>query len=307
MSGRAVAPADPYHQPLLTAAGIADLLARGRRLARAMDTAPADAGRHGGGASRHTGSGLDFAEHRRYLPGDDVRRMDWRVTARLGQPHVRRYHEDQVPDCVLLVDRRATMRFATRGRLKVTQAVRLALLLAALHDARQAPLSVLSLDTALHHHGPLGHGQLPGLGQQLAAPCPPISVAGPALGAALARLARDSAPGSRLFLLSDFSDADDVPTALWHRLGRRHRVSALALSDPAEHHLPSAGLTSLCWPATGGEHRRVLDTALRERLQQDARQQQQALQQTLQQAGIRRQAVSTIDEDLTVALRRAVQ
>jgi uncharacterized protein (DUF58 family) len=298
------ATADPTRQPLLDAAQISALLARGRHLAVTTRHVAAERGRAGGSASRHLGSGLDFAEHRRYQPGDDVRRMDWRVTARIGQPHIRRYHEDLVPDAMLLVDRRATMRFATQGRLKVTQAVRLALLLAGIHAARQAPLSVLALDTAMHRYGPLGAAQLPGLGQQLALPCPPIDTAAPSLGEALARLDRDCASGSQLTLLSDFSDAASVADNLWLRLGRRHRVNAILIADPAETTLPATPRASLCWGDAKGRHRLPVDAHLAQRLQQQRQAQLQALQAQLQRAAIALWQVSTIDSAFDGLVRR---
>jgi len=295
--------ADPLQQPLLDPAELAALIALGQRLARAAPDTPADSGRHGGGASRHLGSGLDFAEHRRYQPGDDPRRMDWRVTARIGQPHVRRYHEDLVPGCLILMDRRAPMRFATRGRLKVTQAVRLAVTLAAYHGARQAPVSVLELDTRLHRHGPLGSAQLAGLAHALAAPCPPIATPGPSLNEAIARLARDTAPGTLLILLSDFADADPIPAALWHRLAQHHPVQAVSIHDPAERILPATGQASLCWTSPDGEHSRPLDPALRSRIQRDAGKHQATLAQTLRQAGITLRELNTRDDDLLPLLR----
>lgn len=295
--------ADPLHRPLLDAAELAALIALGRRLARAADDAPTDSGRHGGAASRHLGSGLDFAEHRRYLPGDDPRRMDWRVTARIGQPHIRRYHEDLVPDCLILVDRRATMRFATRGHLKVTQAVRLAVVLAAWHSARQAPVSVLELDTRVHRHGPVGSAQLAGLARRLAAPCPPIAAPGPSLTEAIARLEHDTTPGTRLILLSDFADAAQITPALWHRLSKRHPLQAIRITDPAERAVPSHGQASLCWSTPQGQRNLPLTAALQQRIQQTAAQQHTALRDTLRQCRITLRELSTRDDDLVAALQ----
>lgn len=288
--------------PLLSDAEVAALIARGRRLARGAGDRPADGGRHGGAASRHAGGGLDFAEHRRYLPGDDVRRIDWRLTARIGQPHVRRYHEDLVPDCLILVDRRATMRFATRGRLKAAQAVRLGLLLAAYHAARQAPLTCIELDTRLQRHGPLGDLQLPALGHGLARRCPPLANPGPTLTEALVQLDHLAPPGSRVVLLSDFNDADAVPSALWQRLAHRHRVQAVRIEDPAERELPAGQRASLCWPRADGEHCLPLAPALRARLQDRAASARDALTGTLRQAGIALYQLGTEAADPLAAL-----
>ena len=79
-------------------------------------------------ASRLRGRGLNFEEMRRYLPGDDVRTIDWRVTARTRQPHVRVYTEEKDRAVLLLVDQRANMFFGSRDRMKSVTAAELAAL-----------------------------------------------------------------------------------------------------------------------------------------------------------------------------------
>ena len=79
-------------------------------------------------ASRLRGRGLNFEEMRRYLPGDDVRTMDWRVTARTRQPHVRVYTEEKDRSVLLLVDQRINMFFGSRDRMKSVTAAELAAL-----------------------------------------------------------------------------------------------------------------------------------------------------------------------------------
>ena len=81
-------------------------------------------------ASRLRGRGLNFEEMRRYLPGDDVRTMDWRVTARTRQPHVRVYTEEKDRSVLLLVDQRSNMFFGSRDRMKSVTAAELAALVA---------------------------------------------------------------------------------------------------------------------------------------------------------------------------------
>jgi len=84
-------------------------------------------GRYG---SRLRGRGLDFSELRRYLPGDDIRTMDWKVTARTRSPHVRVYTEEKDRAVLVLVDQRQNMFFGTRDRLKSVTAAELAALAA---------------------------------------------------------------------------------------------------------------------------------------------------------------------------------
>jgi uncharacterized protein (DUF58 family) len=79
-------------------------------------------------ASRLRGRGLNFEELRRYLPGDDIRTMDWKVTARTRSPHVRFYTEEKDRAVLLIVDQRINMFFGTRDRMKSVTAAELAAL-----------------------------------------------------------------------------------------------------------------------------------------------------------------------------------
>ena len=72
----------------------------------------------GAHASGFCGRGMEFDDYRVYQPGDDLRAMDWRVTARTGTPHIRLYHEERERPVILCVDLRPAMWFATRGRFK---------------------------------------------------------------------------------------------------------------------------------------------------------------------------------------------
>ncbi len=80
-------------------------------------------------ASPFKGRGIDFAEVRAYLPGDDIRNIDWRVTARTGQPHTKLFREERERPVLLLVDLGASMRFGTRVAFKSVLAARAAALL----------------------------------------------------------------------------------------------------------------------------------------------------------------------------------
>ena len=80
--------------------------------------------------SHFIGRGLDFEEVRAYSPGDDIRAMDWRVTARTGKPHVKVYREEHQRVMVLVIQASASMLFGSQGTTKLAQAVRMAALLA---------------------------------------------------------------------------------------------------------------------------------------------------------------------------------
>lgn len=79
--------------------------------------------------SMFRGHGLEFEEVREYIPGDDIRKIDWRVTARTGVPHVKVFTEEKDLNVLILVDMNASMRFGTRGTFKSIQAARCAALL----------------------------------------------------------------------------------------------------------------------------------------------------------------------------------
>ncbi len=290
---------DATRRPLIDSAEQQALIAQGRALATRPDRRATDDGRHGGIASQRLGHGLDFAEHRLYQPGDDPRRIDCRVTARTGHTHSRRFHDDRSADCLLLVDRRATMRFATQGRLKVTQAARVAIALAACFIARQTQLQLAVLDDTTHFYGPLGTAALGALARSLAAPCPPSDRSGPALDDALARIERQVTAGARLILLSDFADPKPPSETRWHRLQRRHPLSRVLISDPAEANPPVGAQACMTWalhqavcPATQG-------TAERTRLNRAYQTRVQAHQALPGQHHL----LSTTDDDLASLLR----
>lgn len=101
--------------------------ARGFSLRTKQPVSSLLSGRH---ASRLRGRGLTFEELRGYRPGDDIRTMDWRATARLRKPHVRVYSEERERPVVLLVDQRSTMFFGSARTTKATAAAELAALAA---------------------------------------------------------------------------------------------------------------------------------------------------------------------------------
>jgi uncharacterized protein (DUF58 family) len=96
---------------------LAELIALGdQRFPTALRTGRRLASQQGGYHSRFRGRGMEFAEVRTYLPGDDVRSIDWRVTARRGKVHTKLFHEERERPVLLAIDYRRPMFFATRGR-----------------------------------------------------------------------------------------------------------------------------------------------------------------------------------------------
>jgi uncharacterized protein (DUF58 family) len=240
--------------PLLGAAEIAALAtlgAQGLPLAAQREVHDHHAGDW---PSARLGRGLDFEEARPYAPGDDVRDMDWRSTARLGHPYVKIYREERQPTWHLVLDRGPTMRFGTRRRLKVTQAARLALLVAFHANERNATVGATLWDEPdLQIDARHGRTAILTLAQTLVTACPPPSLDPPGVVPTaqateaerdrqrLQTLATELPRGSRVWLLSDFAWLAPAHATALARLAQHTELRAVRISDPAEHALPDLG------------------------------------------------------------------
>ncbi len=241
-------PADMTASPLLSPAEMAELHARAG--ACATDTPRNNAIAHrllGEQRSVFRGRGFDFEESRPWQNGDELRFMNWRATARTGEFTMKVFREDRRPGVCLLVDRRRSMRFGTRRRLKVAQALRVAALLAFLAERRQYGLGGVVLDTTprwLDERPPPAAFDLLAIAN---APCPPLSDSAPepALAEILRRLAVSLTRGTRICLISDFHDLDEACEPILLQLAAEHELSACQIVDPAELALPAAGRLGL--------------------------------------------------------------
>jgi uncharacterized protein (DUF58 family) len=242
----------PQLAPLLSAPELLQLRQRahGYRPALAMQHDVAHSMR-GDQRSVFRGQGLDYEESRPYQPGDDVRCMDWRTTARLNTPYIKVFREERRPGLFLLIDRRCSMRFGTRRRLKASQAVRAAALLAFAARHRNEPVSGLILE-----HPPrwiwAGHDPLAAenLINSAAGICPPCRTQErePLLPETLKLLQTMLIRGSRVYLLSDFFDLDDQARTVLLQLASEHQLAACHIIDPAELSLPAAGQLEISNP-----------------------------------------------------------
>jgi uncharacterized protein (DUF58 family) len=215
-------------------------------------------------ASRWLGRGLDFEESRLYSPGDDIRDMDWRTTARSGRPHLKIYREERQPLVHLVVDRGASMRFGTRRRIKAAQAARVAAVLAFATAGRNGVIGATLWD-AEDRTLPARHGRLAALAliDAAAAPCPPLADPAPTdalhYSDRLALLEASLPRGARLVLLGDFAWLAAAHEAALARLAARCDVWAIQIVDASERALPDVGVACFHDMASG---RRVwLDTA----------------------------------------------
>ena len=215
------------------------------------------------------GRGMEFDEVRPYVPGDEVRDIDLNVTARLGQPFVKRFVEERELTVMLVVDVSRSMLFGTRGQEKRELAAELCALLgfAAVRQNDRVGMALVS-DSVEHFVSP-ARGRVHLL-RILRDVLDHESARGTRLGAAARFLTRTLKRRSLVFWISDFEDR--LEAADWRVMAARHELTALAVRDPADDQLPRAGWALLEDLETG--KRRLVNTnspVLRQRYATGAR------------------------------------
>ncbi|MEO5347244.1 MAG: DUF58 domain-containing protein [Magnetococcus sp. YQC-9] len=201
----------------------------------------------GGHRAPFKGRGMEFADTRPYQAGDEVRHMEWRVTARTGKPHVKLFREERERALLLWLDCRAPMFHATRGRLKITQAARAATLAAWSAIARGDRVGSLLFSEERHMEQRPARGDKAVIawlralqGFDVGRPLQATS-GEPALAHALSRLERVALPGSMLLLLSDFRGLQPEEHARLAHLARHHELTFFFPHDALERTLPPPG------------------------------------------------------------------
>ena len=206
--------------------------------------------------SAFKGSGLSFEEVREYQPGDDVRGIDWNVTARTGRPFVKRYAEERELTVLLVMDLSASQRFGTGAASKRTAAAELAAVLALTAVAHTDRVGLVGFTDRVEVAIPPGKGPRHALRVLRAVLFHEPDRPGTDLGAALDHLAKVYRRRAVVFLFSDFLDADHERAI--RRVARRHDLIAVRTADPLEHQWPAAGLVTLEDAETGRQA--VIDT-----------------------------------------------
>lgn len=203
----------------------------------------------GGHRSSFRGRGMEFDEVRAYQMGDDVRTIDWRVTARTGRTHTKLFQEERERPVLILLDARSFMRFGTRGSFKSVLAAKAAAMLAflSLEEGDRVggvvltPAGIASHEPQRSRGGVLGFVKAMADATQQGYGAPPPK-AEPSLADALARLRHVSRPGTLAFILSDFHDFDDKAMRELGRLSLHCQVSNLFIHDALEVEAPEHGL-----------------------------------------------------------------
>ena len=242
--------------------------------------------------SNFRGRGIDFEEVRNYQPGDDIRTIDWRVTARTGSAHTKLFREERERPVLVIVDQRNSMFFGSSCCFKAVLACQLGSLLAwsaldggdrvgglVFNDrehreirprrSRRTVLALLSELTAYNASLPLENAETTN-----------------DFPAMLANLRRITRPGSSLFLVSDFRGAETQHSReLLFQLSQHTEITAIKCSDPMESQLPRAGH----YAVTDGTHRSELHTAdrrLRQEYSERFRAREEGLAKDLMRLGI---------------------
>ena len=234
-------------------------------------------------SSAFRGRGVEFAEVREYQPGDDIRTIDWNVTARLGSAYVKRYLEERELAVLFVVDLSASGAFGSRRRTKAELGAEVAAVLALAAARNNDRIGAIFFTDRVEYHlqAAKGRRHVLRLISDLLAFEPEGT--GTDLGGALAELEPTLRRRAIIFVLSDFMASGYE--AVLGRIARRHDVVGLQLVDPRERELPAGGIVTLWDPETGawrridtgdgrirghfarraGEFDRGLERALRER------------------------------------------
>jgi uncharacterized protein (DUF58 family) len=246
------------------------------------------------------GTGLDFDEVREYQEGDDIRNMDWLVTARTDSPHLKVFREERQRSVILCIDTGPHMSFGTRGTFKSIQAARTAALIgwaaSKQHDRVGGVLFGNPATDMRYYRATPGRRGLWRLLRALTEPIEQGDTDESRLMAALQHLDSGSGTGSLIFVIAPINN---VTTGLEHILGslkQRHDVVLLPVDDPADRDLPAIG--PVIFSNAAGELLEV-DTdneAGRQAFREDWEQRREELQQMSYRLGMGLIPVSTNEE-----------
>lgn len=225
-------------------ADVSDLLEIKKRVARftLRDTNKKAFVGFGQAKSPFKSKGLDFQEVRVYQPGDDIRQIDWRVTAKYGKPFTKLYTDEKERQVFLICDMRSGMKFASRGAFKSVWCARIAAMIAFLAQNRQDRLGFGILTAQAFESGNLFGAKeiLNGLLRRLSAVSDPNDLKEDtfSLTGALQKADPFIKSGSLIFILSDFSDWDQGAENILGRWVQKSTCGLIHIYDPLEKTFP---------------------------------------------------------------------
>jgi uncharacterized protein (DUF58 family) len=248
------------------------------------------------------GTGIAFEEVRAYQPGDDIRTIDWNVTARMGHPFIKRFIEERELTVLLAVDCSGSHQFGTRAQQKREVAAELAAVLAFSAISNNDRVGLVQFTDRIERFLPPRKGTRHVLRIIRDVLFYQPQHRGTSLREGLDFLNRVLHRRTIVFLLSDFLDHGFE--SAFKRTGRRHDLIAIRISDPREEDLPAVGLLELEDAETG--ERLLLDTnsaAVRQAFRAAAEQRRAALIQLARQARVDVIEVSTDGRHLDALIR----
>ncbi|WP_027360876.1 DUF58 domain-containing protein [Desulforegula conservatrix] len=190
--------------------------------------------------SAFKGVGMEFEEVREYVPGDEVRSIDWKVSARMGRPFVKLFKEERERIVMLLIDMSASNRFGSKGSLKLEKAAEIAAVLAfnAIRSGDKSGALLFTDKVEKYIQPKRGAGHIWMLLREIFSFEPEGK--GTDISEALAYFARVCRKKSLAFLVSDFI-AEKYDKELRH-VARKHELISVMISDKSEYTLPESGV-----------------------------------------------------------------
>lgn len=243
--------ASVFHQPLLNKTSIERL----RHLAeestgRTSHSHEVEHRQYGDMRSVYRGYGLDYEESRPYQAGDEMRFMNWRLSARTDELYMKVFREERRPSVFILIDRRQPMRFGSTTRLKVTQAARISAYLSFIAKQQNAPIGGVVLNEKANWvPESCGESGVYNLLSQINLPSPPLNESSElSLDHTLRLLLNMLVRGSVIYLISDFHDLTEQSHPVLLQLADEHHVHAINIYDKLEKELPTTSSINILNP-----------------------------------------------------------
>jgi uncharacterized protein (DUF58 family) len=244
------------------------------------------------------GFGVDFADLREYQPEDDIRYIDWNVTARMNTPYVRQYHEDREITAWFLLDMSPSVDFGTKDNEKRTMLIEFVSVLARLLTRHGNRVGAMMFGNSIQHTVPARSGKVQVLrmiNDMLRQPRL-AQTSRTDLGSFFAGALHAIKRRSLIFVISDF-----ITEPGWERplsmLSRKHEVLAIRLSDPREINLPDVGMVVMEDAETGEQM--FVDThdpKFRRRFMDAVQEREEQLQAAFKRTGVDVLSLSTQDD-----------
>jgi uncharacterized protein (DUF58 family) len=260
-------------------------------------------------ASVFRGTGLDFEEVREYREGDDIRNMEWNVTARTNLPHLKIFREERERSVVLCIDRGPHMSFGTRGTFKSVQAAKTAALLgwaaSRLHDRVGGMLFGDAVQGMQYFRPTKDRRALWRLLHALTVEGTTEHASRDCLAEALQRADRGTVTGSLIFVIADMNREIQHLEQTLGRLTQHHTLMLLPIDDPADRELPEMGRVTFVGPDGQSMEIDTANRQARERYTREWEVRRHWLQGLSNRLGITLMPVATHDE-IHLALSRGL-